>query len=58
MGGVPIYDPEAGKANPNELARKIVLESGLGVEGQHVLLVRGFHEEGSLNLPSVTILNI
>ncbi|MDG2070498.1 MAG: pyruvate kinase alpha/beta domain-containing protein [Pseudomonadales bacterium] len=30
-GVVPIYDPDAGKANPNELARKITLESGLGV---------------------------
>lgn len=30
-GSVPIYDPDAGKANPNELARKITLESGLGV---------------------------
>jgi pyruvate kinase len=57
-GVVPIYDPEAGKANPNELARKIALESGLGVEGQHVLLIRGFHEEVSLNLPSVTVVTI
>lgn len=57
-GLVPIYDPEAGKANPNKLARKIALESGLGVEGQQVLLVRGFHEEVSLNLPSVTVLTI
>lgn len=44
LGVVPIYNPEAGKANPNELARKIALESGLGGEGQHVLLIRGFHE--------------
>lgn len=30
-GVVPIYDPDAGKDNPNELARKITLESGLAV---------------------------
>tara|TARA_E500000331_G_scaffold338399_1_gene367569 strand:- start:126 stop:1565 length:1440 start_codon:yes stop_codon:yes gene_type:complete len=57
-GVVPILDTEAGRANPNELARKIALELALGTEGQHVLLVRGFHGDKSMNLPSVTAVTI
>ncbi len=57
-GVVPLYRQEAGKANPNELARQIALELELVEEGGHILLVRGFHDEQELNLPSVTVITI
>jgi pyruvate kinase len=57
-GVIPILDTEAGRANPNELARRVAMELELGVEGQYVLLVRGFHDETTLNLPSITIITI
>ena len=57
-GVIPILDAEAGKANPNELARRIAEDLGLGVPGQYVLLVRGFHDEASMNLPSITVVTI
>ena len=57
-GVVPVFDPDAGKANPNELARKIASELGVGVAGQNLLLVRGFHDETSMNLPSITVVTI
>ncbi len=57
-GVIPILDDQAGRTNPNELARRIAVELGLGVPGQYVLLVRGFHHEASLNLPSITVVTI
>ncbi len=57
-GVVPLLTTDAGKLNPNELARQVALELGLATAGQHVLLVRGFSDEQSLNLPSVTVITI
>ena len=57
-GVVPIFDEEAGRANPNELAKKITEQLDLAKTGQHILLVRGFHEDQSMNLPSVTVITL
>lgn len=55
---IPVLSENAGKTNPNELARKVVFEEGLALSGEKVLLVRGFHSENALNTPSVTVLTI
>ena len=55
---IPIYSEDAGKVNPNELARKIALDEGLASSGEKVLLVRGFHGDNVLNTPSLTVLTI
>lgn len=57
-GVVPLLDTRTGKSNPNELARKVALELGLAIPGQHVLLVRGFHRDPAMNMPSITVLTI
>jgi pyruvate kinase len=55
---IPIYSENAGKVNPNELAREIVRDIGLAKTGEKVLLVRGFHADDMMNTPSVTVLII
>jgi pyruvate kinase len=55
-GVIPIYSEDAGKTNPNEIARKIARELGLVSAGEYILLVRGFHSSPELNTPSITCL--
>ena len=55
---IPVYSEDVGKINPNDLARKVVLDEGLASRGEKVLLVRGFHSDNALNTPSVTVLTI
>jgi pyruvate kinase len=55
---IPVYSENAGKVNPNELAREVVSDIGLAKTGEKVLLVRGFHADNTLNTPSVTVLTI
>jgi len=55
---IPVHSENAGKANPNELAKKIILDEGLAKSGEKVLLVRGFHGNNALNIPSVTVLTV
>jgi pyruvate kinase len=55
---IPAYSENAGKTNPNALARQIIVDEGLATTGEKVLLVRGFHSEDALNIPSVTVLTI
>ncbi len=57
-GVIPVLAEDSGKTNPNELARKVVLDEGLAIPGEKVLLIRGFHSEQSLNTPSVTVLTV
>ncbi len=57
-GVVPVFDQEAGRANPNELARKIARQLNLAEAGQCILLVRGFHDIPEMNLPSVTVISL
>jgi hypothetical protein len=58
MGVIPVLAEDTGKTNPNALAKMVVLEQGLAVKGEKVLLIRGFHSEQSLNTPSVTVLTV
>ncbi len=55
---IPVLTEDAGKSNPNELAKRIAREHKLAESGQTILLVRGFHRETDKNLPSVTVLTI
>ena len=57
-GIVPILEDQVGKANPIDLARKLALQLDLAVEGQYILLVRGFHGGKVKNLPSVAVIEI
>ncbi|MBQ73803.1 MAG: pyruvate kinase [Gammaproteobacteria bacterium] len=57
-GVVPLIDSRAGKTNPNELAKRLALDLGLASPGQFVLLIRGFHQDPAMNLPSVTVVTI
>ena len=57
-GVIPILVDEAGKTNPNELARAVARELGLATSGEYVLLVRGFHDDPALNSPSVTVITV
>jgi pyruvate kinase len=57
-GVIPVLAEDTGKTNPNALAKMVVLEQGLAVKGEKVLLIRGFHSEQSLNTPSVTVLTV
>jgi len=55
---IPALSDDAGKSNPNVLARKVVLDEGLGLVGDKILLVRGFHNDKSYNTPSVTVITL
>lgn len=57
-GVVPVMQSAAGVENPNELARQVADALSLASSGEVVLLVRGFHDEPILNLPSVTVVTI
>ena len=57
-GIVPILSEDIGETNPNILARDMAVNSGLAKKGQHILLVRGFHDDPSLNTPSITVLTV
>lgn len=55
---IPVHSENAGKINPNELARQVIIDEGLASSGEKVLLVRGFHADNAMNIPSVTVLTI
>lgn len=57
-GIIPILVDEAGKSNPNELARRVARELGLAAENDYLLLVRGFSDDPKLNSPSVTVITV
>ena len=57
-GVVPIRSEDIGNANPNILARETAVKLGLAKKGQHILLVRGFHDDPALNTPSITVLTV
>ncbi len=57
-GVVPLLNAQAGKSNPNELARQVAVELELARRGEFILLVRGFNDDPDLNLPSVTAITI
>lgn len=55
---IPVLSDDAGKINPNELARNVITEGGLAHAGEKVLLIRGFHSKAERNIPSITVLTI
>ena len=57
-GVIPVLSEDADKFNPNELARKVVVDEGLALAGDKVLLIRGFHSDIALNTPSITVVTI
>lgn len=44
--------------NPHSLAKRVVSELGLAVEGQTILVVRGFSNDPKKNIPSVTVVTV
>jgi pyruvate kinase len=57
-GVIPIYAEDAGHAHPNKLARHHVIEAGLAIEGDNVIVVRGFHQDDQLSSPTITMLTL
>ncbi|MBC8432241.1 MAG: pyruvate kinase [Desulfobacterales bacterium] len=57
-GVIPVTADPAEIDNPNLLAKRIVKELGLTVEGQTILVVRGFSRDAKQNTPSVTIVTL
>ena len=55
---IPVVDSDAGSINPNQLARQTAKDLHLGESGEHVLLVRGFHQDAEKNTPSITVISI
>jgi pyruvate kinase len=55
---VPVYSEDAGKTNPNEIARKTARDLDLVAPGEYILLVRGFNSDPALNTPSITCLMV
>ncbi|ESS72708.1 pyruvate kinase 2 [Methyloglobulus morosus KoM1] len=57
-GVIPVYCEDAGLTHPNKLARHHALKTGLAVEGDNIILVRGFDQDIKLNTPTITILTV
>jgi pyruvate kinase len=45
-------------ANPEELARRLVQQYGLAGNGGHILRVSGFHLDGDLSIPAISVLKV
>lgn len=57
-GVIPLLVDAGDYPDANDLVRLVVRDLGLAVEGQYVLLVRGFHQDPALNTPSITVITI
>jgi pyruvate kinase len=57
-GVVPSAASPEAWANPEELARRLVQQYGLGENGGHILRVSGFHLDGDLNIPTISVLRV
>ena len=57
-GLIPVLADDVGNANPNQIARRIARAVGLAQQGEHIVLVRGFHSDAKYNTPSLTVLRI
>lgn len=55
---IPVLSQEAGTTNPNILAKTIAKDLKLADDGEHILLVRGFHHEPQKNTPSITVIRV
>ncbi|MCK9396108.1 MAG: pyruvate kinase [Methylobacter sp.] len=49
---------DAGHAHPNKLARRHAIETKLANEGDNVIVVRGFHQDGQLSSQTITMLTL
>ena len=57
-GVIPVTADPDEIENPDLLAKRIVLELGLAVEDQTILVIRGFSRDAKQNTPSVTIVTL
>ncbi|NNE39098.1 MAG: pyruvate kinase, partial [Gammaproteobacteria bacterium] len=57
-GVIPVYTADAGKTNPNEIARNAARELDLVKPGEYIILVRGFHADPQMNTPSITCMAV
>jgi pyruvate kinase len=57
-GVLPVFSEDAGKSNPNEIARSIARDLDLVKPGEYILLVRGFHASPEMNTPSITCMTV
>lgn len=57
-GVIPVTADQDEIENHDLLAKRIVLELGLAVENQTILVVRGFSKDAKQNTPSVTIVTL
>ena len=57
-GVVPFAASPEEWENPEELARRLVRQYGVATDGDHILRVSGFHTDGDLNIPSISVLRV
>lgn len=57
-GVIPITVDPAEIDNIQSLARRVVVELGLAVEGQNILVVRGFSDDPKQNTPNLTVVTV
>jgi pyruvate kinase len=57
-GVIPFTVDPADIDSPDLLAKKTVVNMGLAVEGQTILVVRGFSSDPGQNMPSVTVVTV
>jgi len=57
-GVIPVTVKPAEIDNTNSLARRVVLGLGLAVEGQNILVVRGFNDDPKQNTPNLTVVTV
>lgn len=57
-GVIPITVDPAEIDNTHSLARRVVIELGLAVEGQNILVVRGFSDDPKQNTPNLTVVTV
>jgi len=55
---IPVLSRQAGRKNPNELAKEIAKALQLAEKGESILLMRGFHSSPDKNTPTVTVLTL
>lgn len=57
-GVIPVTAVADAPLESEKVASQIALEQGLAEEGQSILMVRGFSNEASKNMPSVTVITL
>ncbi|MFT4560799.1 MAG: pyruvate kinase [Gammaproteobacteria bacterium] len=57
-GVIPHLNQQVGKDNPAVVARGVAKKLQLAEAGEFVVLVRGFHAESELNVPTISLITI